>query len=702
MPQWHVVRHDPLVGAVTRYPAPILCRSVFLVVLGGVGSRPVVGRGATSVLAGALLLILVRRAAPVSPGSPVWLSVWLGVGIVIRVYRGGRVTCAPAAIPFSSGGMAKRPRRAVGARAAGTLPTLDLDEVERAVTALRYATSGTTPSSTCTAVSSSSSALLASASSSSCRATSSSLTAASLSSCRATSPSLTATSLCRASSSSVTAQSSPPAPATPRMPRRSAIPSLTAPATPGAAAPSTPGGGRVFPAVRPRVRGSAADLSELGVEALGELLRSYEADKVAATSTGSRAALLNTWSKFLSTWRGEVMPTVPVEPADIAHVGSIMKGLGYRSFANYVSAMKQEHIRAGFAWTDQHELEARQGNRSVTRGQGPPRQSAPLILEDVVALPLGPEPIAFNGPVNPGGAVFIGSAFLMREIELAYARLAHLHINEAKKRVTLELPVSKTDPTAVGCSRMWGCTCQCTAIAGDCVYHAAVAHKAIVLEVLGIADGAVLAQALPLFPNSAGETVSKAAVVATIEAVAARLGESLTDGAGSRRFGGHSMRVSGAQWLGLLGFSVEHVKTFGRWASDTVVRYLGDSHISDLARARNRFVRERGLLDSSELPVAISSGPKAAAEIERLVQQAVDQRMEYIGPRLDALSALAVRYDTVLHEGRRIAHALDSDLAAPSLHWQTRCGWHFAATPGWRLSCALPAEGWRQCAKCFA
>ena len=102
------------------------------------------------------------------------------------------------------------------------------------------------------------------------------------------------------------------------------------------------------------------------------------------------------------------MPAIPVEPADIAHVGSIMKAKGYRSLANYVSTMKQEHVRAGYSWTHQHELEARQGVRSATRGQGPPRQSAPMVVEDLVLLALGTDSVVQGGPVNPGGGSVLG------------------------------------------------------------------------------------------------------------------------------------------------------------------------------------------------------------------------------------------------------------------------------------------------------
>ncbi len=85
-------------------------------------------------------------------------------------------------------------------------------------------------------------------------------------------------------------------------------------------------------------------------------------------------------------------------------------------------------MRAGYAWTHQHEMEAKQGVRSATCGQGPLRQSAPMVVDDLVSLGFGTDAVVEGGPVNPGGSVFLGAAFLLREIELSYARLAPLRL----------------------------------------------------------------------------------------------------------------------------------------------------------------------------------------------------------------------------------------------------------------------------------
>ena len=65
----------------------------------------------------------------------------------------------------------------------------------------------------------------------------------------------------------------------------------------------------------------------------------------------------------------------------------------------------------------------------------------------------------------------ISSGFLLREIEAAYARADHLTIDEGRKRATLLVPVSKTDPTAAVASGR--------EIEADCMYYVCADHARI-------------------------------------------------------------------------------------------------------------------------------------------------------------------------------------------------------------------------------
>ena len=53
--------------------------------------------------------------------------------------------------------------------------------------------------------------------------------------------------------------------------------------------------------------------------------------------------------------------------------------------------------------------------------------------------------------------IFLGCAFMLREIEVAFAKVDHVHLDAETAKVRLQLPVSKRDPRATGCSRSWQC-----------------------------------------------------------------------------------------------------------------------------------------------------------------------------------------------------------------------------------------------------
>ena len=182
------------------------------------------------------------------------------------------------------------------------------------------------------------------------------------------------------------------------------------------------------------------------------------------------------------------------------------------------------------------------------------------------------------------------------------------------------------------------------------------------------------------------------------------IGEALHDSLGQRRFGGHSLRVSGAQWLGRLGFAVEQVQTFGRWSSDVVVRYLGESHVADMAKTRRQQLRDQALLECEPLAVANRSGPllETKTEVQKLVDEALAGPLATMTRELEALRARTPNeVEYVLHERYKRVHRMAGSLAEPSAHWTTQCGWRFVTAQKWRLSATAPlGQPWKGCPKC--
>lgn len=511
------------------------------------------------------------------------------------------------------------------------------------------------------------------------------------------------------------------------------------------------------PVIKQRRRG-CLDLKALVLDeaAKADIMRMYVCDKFAASTEASRASHLETWIRFLHAWHGAPVNVVPVEVADIAAVGALMKEGGYRSFTQYITRVRDLHIKHGFEWTAQHVLEANQGIRSVTRGQGPPRQSAPLPVDEVRALDIGHEALVAGGLVDAGNSFVLGSAFLLREVELSFARRRHLTLDTHAHTVTLELPVSKTDACAIGCSRTWGCVCLRdqpgvdTAMA--CPYHAACRH----IEALrGMSNGGAgigqdVGENAALFPTSAGATVTKDAVVRTIEALGDRLGEPRFEHDGTRRFGGHSLRVSGARWLASKGLPAEKISSLARWESQIVLRYIGDAALSDLTAHCVRLTQRRGAalpevtevnFDQirDEAHLRCSSGDQAfqdslrdeclelrdavtriSAELEAIAEQSKSTSHD-IGLRKASDNANAealvevrglvdgllrhqeaqIRPQYVLNPITATLHAVAGDLQTTSSEdWRTVCNWRFARARSYRFVAEGHVAVLKHCHRC--
>jgi len=105
--------------------------------------------------------------------------------------------------------------------------------------------------------------------------------------------------------------------------------------------------------------------------------------------------------------------------------------------------------------------------------------------------------------------------FVMREVELAFAKVAHVKIGLVEQKFTLLLPVSKKDPRAIGCERSWSCLCKDgDGLRPDCPFHAVISQLAILKKRFGEDR----LQSLPLFPDTQGRVADKAVVVLAVEA----------------------------------------------------------------------------------------------------------------------------------------------------------------------------------------
>ena len=129
------------------------------------------------------------------------------------------------------------------------------------------------------------------------------------------------------------------------------------------------------PVIRNVRRGSATEaISSYHSAGESALVEELIQDRIAKSSYASAASLLGTWHRFHHEAFDTPAATpsaIPVTIRSIIVVGALFKRGGYRSFENYVSAIKGAHIEAGFDWTQLHAHTTRWATRSVGRGVGP-------------------------------------------------------------------------------------------------------------------------------------------------------------------------------------------------------------------------------------------------------------------------------------------------------------------------------------------
>ena len=141
-----------------------------------------------------------------------------------------------------------------------------------------------------------------------------------------------------------------------------------------------------FAAVRNTRRGDRTAVAGTDAEHHLDALSALRRDRVAASGRGTADSLLKTWEKFdghARTCTGNLLPPelFPLSPMGVEHVAACFKQGGYRSFANYLSAVRAVHIEMGFDWTLQLDAVGKWCTRSVLRGIGPARQSCPFRMD---------------------------------------------------------------------------------------------------------------------------------------------------------------------------------------------------------------------------------------------------------------------------------------------------------------------------------
>lgn len=289
-------------------------------------------------------------------------------------------------------------------------------------------------------------------------------------------------------------------------------------------------------------------------------LESLDADILARSTQPAQASRVRTYRSLCAAWQVQAFP---MTTESVRCCAASLKAGHYRSAQLYFQAAMGYQLRSlGSIVEPLVKATVKDCVRSIKRGLGPAALKDSFDVWAIFEVPsdsIGAFDI--HNVYHARDVVVLGCWFMLREVELSAAKLAHLYLQE--NQVVLLLPVHKTQQDGSLTNRALGCACSNSRPLPLCPWHAAHRH----LRRVRLHHRYREQHDFPLVPDGEGFILSKVQSVALINLVLAESGIELTrpdeNNVARRRFGGHAMRVSGAQFLSASGVSTPLVQLFG-------------------------------------------------------------------------------------------------------------------------------------------
>ena len=292
---------------------------------------------------------------------------------------------------------------------------------------------------------------------------------------------------------------------------------------------------------------------------------------IANSTKGPLESRVRTWQDLCRAW--QVQPW-PIGIENIRAVAASLKAARYKSALQYFEAAiwHQTHRRPEPFDANLRRL-IKSYVRSIRRGMPGTRLKQAFdftALAKLTRLDQASIPLDVSSTAHLVDMIIVGTWFMLREIEQAAAKGRDLVTTQTT--VTLTIPIHKTSQGGQVELTRRNLSCACTAAVHPlCPVHAADRHlRRLRLTGAGYLDG-------PLFPSSSAAVRSRAEAIQALTQTlqAAGLPTEFADADGTLRplYGGHALRVTGAQFLAGNGVPVPVVQLLGRWSSKAVERY---------------------------------------------------------------------------------------------------------------------------------
>ena len=464
---------------------------------------------------------------------------------------------------------------------------------------------------------------------------------------------------------------------------------------------------------------------------------------------------MRTITKYLECFGLKLIPfTVQVVYA----LAAALKWRKYRSAELYLYTARAFAERRGAFVSRAAHRAVSDMVRSCRRGLGPAKRCEGLVMESLPSLPGAYAAWAAGGPWRPRAAITLGAWWMLREIEFSNAELRSVAFNTKQRSVTLALPASKADPSALGTAVTHGCCClsspgsktdqaanrERARARALCPYHQMLDHMAATHQRFPdrFDESSWARIGFPLFPDMHGNVCTKDGVTRSVRIAAACLGQPLRDAGGLYLHTGHALRVTGAQGLARAGLSEHQISLLARWGSSAVLRYIRNAPLASSHRLSAQALagwRAGGSAAATEklhrssitklLPTRPAAS-QAAPPLSRSQFAGLEDRLATVEVevrRIDAwrtevadtvaaasvapmpsskADVVAVIPDAIQHQPYIVSayrkwHEVYIGHPAQPCNWVTTCGWRFGTSHDAKPSSRLPHLYKDMCERCF-
>ena len=289
------------------------------------------------------------------------------------------------------------------------------------------------------------------------------------------------------------------------------------------------------------------------------------------------------------------------------------------------------------------------------------------------------------------------------------------HLTLEGDEVRLLIPIHKTSTMGSLTSRSLRCPCR-VVVHRLCPWHASERH--FVRLNSGPRQGSRASS--PLVPDRHGGVMTKVAFVTALRDLLQHVGIQVSveadDGRKVARFGGHSLRVSGAMMLASAQVPLHLIQLMGRWSSSAVERYTQNAPLVTLPSLPAGVFRQedlalppavqtpRGINPTTPGLAPAPSPPAVPALVQRRDPRVpeVCNKIANLEEEITAIRALIKKPELslVVRPRSQVVHraVVEEQSNLPQV-WQTKCGWSYGCSRFFRLQ--ELDSGFQPCKKCF-